>query len=141
MSSVKKHGHRLALHARDQTDCSSTLMHASADPVRLSLAEYPAYSEVSDSAVQIHTGKKKQRFYLNDRNSDALQASLFDDSWKHCIRSQSSQFQEYLRKTVSSDQLVLGTSISLTSRAVASSFSLATLPAVTATTVVRAVSA
>ena len=38
-NSVKKHRHRLALHARDQTDCSSTLMHASADPVRLSLAE------------------------------------------------------------------------------------------------------
>lgn len=37
--SVKKHRHRFALHARDQTDCSSTLMHASADPVRLSLAE------------------------------------------------------------------------------------------------------
>ena len=60
-NSVKKHRHRLALHARDQTDCSSTLMHASADPVRLSLAECPAYSEVSDSAVQIHKCREKSK--------------------------------------------------------------------------------
>lgn len=81
--------------------------------------------------------RKKQRFCLNDKNSGALQTSLFDDGWEHCIRSQSSQLEEYLHKTVSSHQLVLGTSISLTSRAVASSFSLATLPA-EATTVVTA---